>query len=119
LGIEKDTTIGKKLFDQMKTSYLKGWTARLIGEALSCINGSEMNNASEWFRTSIEWDMKHEHTFFLAQDYAAYARFLGKEDSAQMAKENMTKAIQIMKDCGADGWVVRYEKELTEFDDRG
>jgi len=27
----------------------------------------------------------------------------------------MNKAIAIMKECGADGWVERYEKELGEL----
>ena len=29
------------------------------------------------------------------------------------AKENLSKAIEIFKDCGADGWVDKYEKELA------
>jgi hypothetical protein len=29
------------------------------------------------------------------------------------AQENLGKAIEILKECGADGWVAKYEKELT------
>jgi hypothetical protein len=29
------------------------------------------------------------------------------------AKENLNKAIEIYKECGADGWVEKYEKELA------
>jgi len=28
------------------------------------------------------------------------------------AQENLGKAIEILKECGADGWVEKYEKEL-------
>ena len=28
------------------------------------------------------------------------------------AKEKLTKAVEIFKECGADGWVEKYEKEL-------
>jgi hypothetical protein len=30
-------------------------------------------------------------------------------------KENLTKATDIFKDCGADGWAEKYEKELAEL----
>jgi hypothetical protein len=29
------------------------------------------------------------------------------------AKENLNKAIDILKECGAEGWVEKYEKELA------
>jgi hypothetical protein len=29
------------------------------------------------------------------------------------AKENLSRAIEMFKECGADGWVEKYEKELT------
>jgi hypothetical protein len=35
-----------------------------------------------------------------------------KGDQSQAA-ENMGKAIEILSECGADGWVKKYEKELT------
>jgi len=31
----------------------------------------------------------------------------------RIAKENLNKAIEILKECGADGWVEKYEKELA------
>ena len=31
------------------------------------------------------------------------------------AQENLGKAIEIYKECGADGWVTRTEKVLTQF----
>ncbi len=37
------------------------------------------------------------------------------ERSNSETMEQMNKAIQIMKECGADSWVERYEKELVEM----
>jgi hypothetical protein len=37
---------------------------------------------------------------------------LGK-DHRPKARENLDKAIEIFKECGADGWVVKTEKELA------
>jgi hypothetical protein len=36
---------------------------------------------------------------------------LGKRDGLK-AQENLGKAIEIQKECGADGWVDKYEKEM-------
>jgi hypothetical protein len=30
-----------------------------------------------------------------------------------MARENLSKAIEMLKECGADGWVERFAKELA------
>jgi hypothetical protein len=33
----------------------------------------------------------------------------------QKPRANLSKAIEIIKECGADGWVAKYEKELAEL----
>jgi len=38
--------------------------------------------------------------------------FRRKGDQSK-AKENLNKAIEIFKKCGADGWVEKYDKELA------
>jgi uncharacterized membrane protein len=40
-------------------------------------------------------------------------RFIKKEGEASKAKENLSKAIEILKEIGAEGWVEKYEKELA------
>ena len=37
---------------------------------------------------------------------------LGKGDGLKV-QENHGKAISILKECGADGWVEKYDKELA------
>ena len=49
----------------------------------------------------------------LAQVYALYAEFYKRKNDPSKARENLNKAIEIFKECGADGWVERYEKELV------
>lgn len=51
--------------------------------------------------------------YWLARTYAVYADLYKKEGDHSMAKENLNKAIDILKECGADGWVEKYEKELA------
>ncbi len=38
---------------------------------------------------------------------------LKRKGEKSKAKENLGKAIEIYRECGADGWVEKYEKELA------
>jgi hypothetical protein len=51
--------------------------------------------------------------FWLGKDYALYAGLFKREGDRLKAQENLGKAIEILKECGADGWVEKYEKELA------
>jgi len=51
--------------------------------------------------------------FFLTQDYALYAELFKRKGDQSKAKENLNKAIKILTECGADGWIEKYEKELA------
>jgi len=51
--------------------------------------------------------------FHLGFNYISYVElFKGKGDQSK-AKENLSKAIEILRECGAVGWVEKYEKELA------
>ena len=49
----------------------------------------------------------------MGTDYALYAQLFKRKGDRFKAQENLGKAIEILKECGADGWVSRYEKELA------
>lgn len=51
----------------------------------------------------------------IARDYALYADLFKRKGDLPKRKENLNKAIKTFKDCGADGWVTKYEKELAEL----
>jgi hypothetical protein len=53
--------------------------------------------------------------FHLGQDYALYAELSRRKGDLSKARENLTKAIDIYRECGADGWVEKAEKELAEL----
>ena len=50
----------------------------------------------------------------LAKDYALYADFFKKKGDRSQAREKLNTAIAIFRECGTDGWVERYEKELPQ-----
>jgi hypothetical protein len=49
----------------------------------------------------------------LGGDYAFYADLFKRKGNQTKAKENLNKAIEIFKECGADKWAEKYEKELA------
>ncbi|KKK83785.1 hypothetical protein LCGC14_2789910, partial [marine sediment metagenome] len=64
---------------------------------------------------SIETNQKYGMMWYLARDYALYAELFKRKGDTPKTQENLNKAIEIFKECGADGWVERYEKELAEL----
>jgi hypothetical protein len=53
--------------------------------------------------------------FHLGKDYALYADLFERKGDRPKVQESLGKAIEIFKECGADGWVEKYEKELTKL----
>jgi hypothetical protein len=45
----------------------------------------------------------------------AYANLFKRKGDQSKAKETLGKAIEIFRECGADGWVEKFEKELSEL----
>jgi len=50
--------------------------------------------------------------FNLGRDYALYTDLFKRKGDQLKAQENLGKAIEIFKECGADGWVEKAEKKL-------
>jgi len=67
----------------------------------------------EWIKKAIEADIRNDTGWHLGRDYALYAELFKRKGDQTKTKENLGKAIEIMKECGADGWVEKYEKELA------
>jgi len=53
--------------------------------------------------------------FHLGKDYVLYADLFKRKGDRLKVQENFGKAIEILKECGADGWVEKTQKELTEI----
>jgi tetratricopeptide (TPR) repeat protein len=90
-----------------------GMYQRNIGEILLNISEYRRYDAEEWINKAIETDTRNGTRFFLGWDYASYAELFKRMGDKSKAKKNLNKAIEILKECGADGWVEKYEKELA------
>jgi tetratricopeptide (TPR) repeat protein len=96
-----------------KVKVLEGWFQRYLGEILLNIDDQHLSEAEHWIQKAIESDQRNRMMFHLSKDYALYAELFKRKGDRLKAQENLGKAIEIFKECGADGWVEKYEKELA------
>ena len=71
------------------------------------------SNTKKDIEKAIELDYRNGMMFHLGSDYALYAELFKRKGNISKAKNHLGKAIEILKECGADGWVEKYEKELA------
>jgi tetratricopeptide (TPR) repeat protein len=98
-----------------KLKFFKGLMARYISEIVTNMNNQHLTDAESWINEAIEADKRNGLMFHLGQDYITCAKLLKHKGQKVKAKENKDKAIKILKECGADGWVEKYKKEMAEL----
>jgi len=96
-----------------KFKLLDGRMRRYIGEILLNIDDQHISDTESWVKKAIEADKRNGVMFELGKDYALYAELFKRKGDQPKAKENLRKAIEIYKECGADGWMKKAEKELA------
>ena len=96
-------------FRNINLKYTEGWKARRIAEILLDINDKHISNSENLIRKAVQADNRNCTMWQLAKDYAFYAELLKRKGDQSNAIEKLSKAIEILKECGADGWVKKYE----------
>jgi len=96
-----------------KIKVVEGWISKYIGEILLNMDDQHIFEAEDWIQRAIEADQRNGTRWYLGRDYALYAELFKRRGDRFKARENLGRAIEILKECGADGWVGRYEKELA------
>jgi tetratricopeptide (TPR) repeat protein len=112
---EKDVNL-ESLYTYSRINKVKaaeGWIQRYIGEILLNIDDQHLSDAEHWIQKAIEADQKNRMMFNLGRDYALYAELFKRKGDRLKAQENLGKAIEIFKECGADGWVTKAEEDLA------
>ena len=74
-----------------------------------------ISEAEIWINKAIEANKQIGNQLLLADDYVLYAELLQRKGTNLDAKEMLNKAVDIYQECGADGWVERYETKLAEL----
>jgi tetratricopeptide (TPR) repeat protein len=101
------------LSNEIKFQVSKSDAQRYIGEILLVLDDSFLSEAEDWIKRAIEFDKRNGMMFYLGRDYVLYSELFKRKENFPKAKKNLAKAIDIFKECGADGWVEKYDKELT------
>jgi class 3 adenylate cyclase/tetratricopeptide (TPR) repeat protein len=104
-----------KWYGDIKSKWIEGLMSNCIGAILLNINDQHIAEAENWITKAIETNQKYGMMWNLAQDYSLYAELYKRKDEPSKARETLNKAIEIFKECGADGWVERYQKELVSL----
>ncbi len=117
LNNEKDFDKVSLLKDvsENKTKLFEGLMAKLMGEITMYLEECSFSEPEHWILKAIEAHKRNGMNWHLARDYALYAELYKRNGDCEDAEENLGKAMDIMKKCGADGWVKKYEKELAEL----
>jgi tetratricopeptide (TPR) repeat protein len=96
-----------------KIKAIQGLISCCIGDILMNLDDGHLPEAQTWIQKAIEEDRRNGTRFCLGRDYALYAEWFKRNGDRFKARENLGMAVKILKACGADGWVEKYEKELT------
>ena len=118
MGKEKDINLECLLgyVEKNKIRELDGKMQRFISEILFNIDEQHMSEAEKWMQKAIESDQRNSMRFHLGKDYALYGEFFKRKGDRLKAKENLAKAIEILRECGADGWVKKHQEELAAIE---
>ncbi len=95
--------------------YVKPWKAIYIAEILLNSNKHHSREADNWIRKAIQTAEQNHMMWHLAKSRVLYAEFFKRKGDTSKAKKQLFKAIEIFKECGADGWVEKYEKRLDSL----
>jgi class 3 adenylate cyclase/tetratricopeptide (TPR) repeat protein len=104
-----------RYYHRNKFKVFQVWMAKYIGEILLNIGEEHISDAEDWIKKAIDIAKESGMRWFLASNYALYADLFKRKGDQSKAKEKLSRAIDIFKECGADGWVEKYEKELASL----
>jgi tetratricopeptide (TPR) repeat protein len=100
---------------EIKARSCRGLAAKAMGEIFLHIDEDHRVEAEIWIRKAIEVNEQNRMPWGLADSFALYAEFFKRKGDPSRALENLQKAIEILRDIGAEGWVEKYEKELADI----
>lgn len=98
-----------------KLKFHDGLIQRYFAETLLNFGDQYFSEAEKLINKAIDSDKQKGIMWHLARDYATYAEWFKQKSDLPKARENLSKAVEIFKDCGADGWVKKYKKELVSL----
>jgi class 3 adenylate cyclase/tetratricopeptide (TPR) repeat protein len=105
----------RSLAERNRTRLLDGWNCRFLGDILQNFGGDNLAEAEQWMQKAIDADEGNGMKFHLGLDHALYGEFFERQGDRTGAQKEFGKTIEVLRECGADGWVERYEKKLASL----
>jgi tetratricopeptide (TPR) repeat protein len=105
----------RALYGKNRVKAVDGWICRVLGEIFLNVGGSHVLEAEHWIQKAIEADERNGIRFHLGRDYALYGELFSRQGDRERAQAKLGKAIEILKECGADGFVRKYEEEMAKL----
>ncbi|MCX5993644.1 MAG: hypothetical protein NT177_05430, partial [Chloroflexi bacterium] len=102
--------------NENKLKYAEGAFSRYVAEILLNIDDRHMPGAEAWVRKAIEADTRNRTMMYLGWDYALYAELLKRKGDLPGAEEKLGKALDIYRECGADGWLKKAQQDLAALE---
>ena len=114
---EKESDLDSLLakVDLNSRSIYEGRKLRHLCQILLNIDVQCLSKAEEWIEKAVAWHEHQDMKFWLGRTYLIRAELFKRKGDPPKARENLTKAIEVFKKCGADGWVIKAEEELARL----
>ncbi|MDX2420710.1 MAG: hypothetical protein QNL45_06540, partial [Nitrospirota bacterium] len=111
---EKDVELAplRQIAEREKIKSYEGWVCGHMGEILLNLGSSHFAEAEKWIQKSIDMDARNGMKTKLGLNHALYGEFFKRQGDKIKAQNEIGKATEILRECGADGWVKKFEKEL-------
>jgi tetratricopeptide (TPR) repeat protein len=125
IGLEKAKVMNGETEIDLETLYryanenriklYEGLMARYLSEILLNLDDQQTSKAEEWINKAIQADEKNGMMWHLGRDYAFYSELYTRKGDRVKGRENLAKAIEMLNECGAEGWVKKYEREMASL----
>jgi hypothetical protein len=102
-----------KVASENKLPFREGSIWRCTGMTLSQCEDGTMEKAQIALENAIEADTRNGTRWSLAMDYLAYADLLERGQTGTEVRDKLGKALEVFKECGANGWSEEVERRLT------
>ena len=115
LNKEKDVNVGSLpvYFQKNRVKFLDGLFQQYLGEIYFNIDDGHFAEAEHWISGAIEADRRNGMMLHLGRDHALYAELFKRKGDRSKFQEHLGKAIDLFKECGADGWLKKAEEKLA------
>jgi class 3 adenylate cyclase/tetratricopeptide (TPR) repeat protein len=100
---------------QKVSPWIEGLYLATIARTLILSGQDRWAEAESLLNDAIATDERYGTRWSLGQDHAALSELHQKKGDHASARHHLKRAIEIMQECGADGWVERYQKTLSEI----